>query len=426
MMHWLKRLFGVSHCASDVMAVHFGDDAVFVLQLQKHRSRIHVSYYDSQSYDSQSYPKAGTAKDGNDIGIDEATIALQQIISRSKIPFRKAITCMPTAETLSRTLSMHPELTDDEIDEQICMNAHQHIPYPLSDVAYDFTATGSDDVGMKQVLLVICREDSLGRQLDVLAQAGLEAKVVDVYDHALARGLSLVLSQFLGRVVALVDIGWDKSRFYVADLTDIKSVDEFGGFDYHREYFCGEYWQAKTTLKADFEKSQDISQVDDFYTDSIQPTIAWGSTLSDKDISHHALVEPTKLQEQADTSEQKSSYVISFEALTDMPISQTNAADDCDLDDAYVSYMSGQIATMLEHYQMATGVRVDVVMLSGGKRQLEQIAKDIKKQEGIPCYVANPLTDMAIGQRVDLARITKDLARLFVPFGLALRAFDDC
>ena len=109
-------------------------------------------------------------------------------------------------------IEMDAGLSDEELENQLKIEADQYIPYPLEEVAIDFEVQGPAPraPGRVEVLLAACRKENVEIREAALVLAGLTAKVVDVEAYALER--SGLLASQLGTghgelTVAAVDIG---------------------------------------------------------------------------------------------------------------------------------------------------------------------------------------------------------------------------
>ena len=83
---------------------------------------------------------------------------------------------------IAKAIEMDAGLTDDELENQIKLEADQYIPYPLDEVAIDFEVQGPSPRNAErvEVLLAACRKENVEVREAALALAGVSAKVVDV------------------------------------------------------------------------------------------------------------------------------------------------------------------------------------------------------------------------------------------------------
>ena len=67
---------------------------------------------------------------------------------------------------------------------------------------------------------------------------------------------------------------------------------------------------------------------------------------------------------------------------------------------------------------------VDQIVLAGGLSRQPGLVNLIQEKMDLKTTIANPLSHMALGKRVDLNAINKDAPALMVACGLALREFE--
>ena len=91
---------------------------------------------------------------------------------------------------------MDAGLSDDELENQLKIEADQYIPYPLEEVAIDFEVQGPAPRPRSNervnVLLAACRKENVEVREAALALAGLSAKVVEIEAYALERAYGLL------------------------------------------------------------------------------------------------------------------------------------------------------------------------------------------------------------------------------------------
>ncbi|QIH05774.1 MULTISPECIES: type IV pilus assembly protein PilM [unclassified Pseudomonas] len=145
-------------------------------------------------------------------------MALLRAWSRSGSRLRDSVVAVPGEALISKLIEVPAGLSDEELENQIALEASQYIPYALEDVALDFEVQGPVPGNSRrvQVLLVACRNEQVESLEAVLALAGLRARVVDSEPLALERGLALTIAKALPQAsLALLDLGADISTFSV-------------------------------------------------------------------------------------------------------------------------------------------------------------------------------------------------------------------
>jgi type IV pilus assembly protein PilM len=75
---------------------------------------------------------------------------------------------------------MPGDLSEDEMEMQLLMEAEQYIPYSLEEVALDFTKMStSEDGEQAQILLAASRKESIESLVEIAEIAELKPKIVD-------------------------------------------------------------------------------------------------------------------------------------------------------------------------------------------------------------------------------------------------------
>ncbi|MED5659212.1 pilus assembly protein PilM, partial [Enterobacter hormaechei] len=84
------------------------------------------------------------------------------------------------------------DMTDDEREVQIRMDAEQYIPFPLDEVSLDFEVLADRlaNPNRVNVLLVATRTENVDSRVEVLELAGLKAKIAEVESYAMERAFS--------------------------------------------------------------------------------------------------------------------------------------------------------------------------------------------------------------------------------------------
>ena len=87
--------------------------------------------------------------------------------------------------------------------------------------------------------------------------------------------------------------------------------------------------------------------------------------------------------------------------------------------------MVQQISRLLQFFFAGSEFsKVDQVVLAGGCASIAGVADMVEEQIGVPCVVANPLSEMSLSGRVQAQTLAQDAPALMIACGLALRSFD--
>jgi type IV pilus assembly protein PilM len=106
----------------------------------------------------------------------------------------------------------------EEARDLIRWEAHQHVPFDMESVQLDFQILDPDGDGPQMsVLLVAAKRELIENRLALLADAGLQAAVVDVDAFALHNAFERSYPDSLFGVVALVNIGHETTNVNIVE-----------------------------------------------------------------------------------------------------------------------------------------------------------------------------------------------------------------
>ena len=350
---------------ASVLGLDISSTSVKLLELSRSGNDFRV-----ESYGVEPLPEnAVVEKNISDVeGVGEA---IQRLIDRCKTKVKHAAVAVAGSAVITKTIEMNAAFSEDEMENQIHVEADQYIPYPLEEVALDFEVQGPSPRNEEQVevLLAACRRENVEMREAALELGGLKAKVVDIEAHCMQRSFELVRNQFTGevddedddQVIAIVDIG--------ATMTTL-SVLTAGGAPYTREQLFGgkqltEEIQRRYSLsveEAGLAKKQG-GLPDDYETEVLQPF-------------KEAVVQ--------------------------------------------------QVTRSLQFFYSSSAYDdVDHIILAGGTSSIDGLAEMVAAKLGTPCSIANPFVQMSLSSRVNEANLTADAPAMMIACGLALRSFED-
>ncbi len=113
---------------------------------------------------------------------------------------------------ITKIIPMQGDLDDDDLEDQVQIEASNYIPYPIEEVSLDFEVLGPvpNNPEMVQVLLAASRTENVDVRQSALELGGITARVIDVEAFAMENAFKLVADQLSvprDAIVALVDIG---------------------------------------------------------------------------------------------------------------------------------------------------------------------------------------------------------------------------
>lgn len=304
---------------------------------------------------------AGILKEGK---IEDAP-ALAEVLSRAVVASRSKTKnvafAVPSSSVITRLVEMPGDLSEDELEMQLLMEAEQYIPYSLEEVALDFTRMNtSEDGEHAQILIAASRKESIEGLVEVAEIAELKPKIVDVEPFCLERVYPLLAEQMeedSDSLIAIVDIGARTLRF---------NVLEKGSTVYSREETFGSG-----------QLSEEVQR-------------RYGLSAEEANIAQAEGGLPADYQDEV-------------------------------LAPFYDSLIQ-QISRALQFfYSSSTYNHVDCLVLSGGVVGDGAIAELAEKRLELPVIAGNPFSQMELGDKIKADKLKQIAASMLVATGLALR-----
>jgi len=352
----LLKLFNKKNKA--VLGIDISSNSIKLLELSK--SGIH---YKVERYASRPLPE-GAVVEKHISNVEAVGEEMEKLALLAKSGVSKAAVALSGSAVITKTIELNAALSDNEMENQITLEADQYIPYPLEEVAIDFERRrpSRKNEGMEEVLLAACKKENVEHRVDVLAAGGFEAQYVDIEAYAMERAFALLCEQMgleRGGVVAILDIGASVTTIYV--LRDGESI-------YTREQVFG------------------------------------GARLSQAVQSHYGLSAA-----EAESAIIRNELPKSYQSEVLAPF-QVELAD--------------QLSRALQFFFSSSQYNdIGLVVLAGGVAATPGLAAMLTESLGTRTVVANPFAKMAIGSKVNKALLKNDAASLMLACGLALRGF---
>lgn len=341
---------------SDWIGVDIGTSSVKLVSVSRSGSQLQIDAY-------AIVPLSPTAViDGNIEELGVVTAAIQRGIKLCGGKYTAAVVAVPSSAVITKRIQVSNLFIDNELEDQVKVEADQFIPYPLEEVALDFEVLGpvAKDPNLNELLLVACRKDSAETREDAVNSAGVKCEVVDVDTYAMERVLSLIDHVSNDLMVAVIDIGAS---------TICLNVFLKGKVVYNRE-------QA-------------------FNGDDLSQMIHQKHGMSIEDLNH--AIQQNKLDNNI-----LEKLIIPF---TDTVVQQASRA----LQFFYSSGVQGHIGR---------------VYLCGGVSALPNLSAQLMDEIDVETCVMSPFEHCAVNRKLNIDRLKSDGAILAKACGLALRSFD--
>ncbi len=343
-----------------VIGLDISSTSVKLLELSRSNGRYRVEAYAVEPLP----PNAVVEKNISDVeGVGEA---VKRVISRSKCSAKGAAVAVAGSAVITKTIEMDSVLTDEEMENQITVEADQYIPYPLDEVALDFEVQGLSERNPEQVevLLAACRKENVEMRESALQLGGLKPLIVDIEAHAMKRAFEQLKPQLGSNpedlVVAIIDIGATMTTLSV--LADERSI-------YTREQLFG------------------------------------GKQLTEEIQRRYSLS-----FEEAGLAKKQGGLPEDYEEEVLQPFKEA---------------VLQQVTRSLQFFFSSSQYDdVDYIVLAGGTASIEGLAEMIEAKLGTPTIIANPFVDMSLSNRVDADALANDAPAMMIACGLAMRSFD--
>src|SRR6266850_84132 len=304
----------------------------------------------------------------------EATIlkALQEMMAEKGIKARNVNVCAPGFHVFSKFVKL-PPVDAGKVTQIIQYEAQQNVPFPLSEVVWDYQILGSTPSGELEVLLVAIKADIVEGLFRVTEAAGLHLQLCDVSPAALCNAF----------------------RFNYGDLEDCTMLLDIG---------------AKTSNLLFFEKGKVFSRSINLGANSITQDFAKESKLSFDE------AEKLKIEE----------GFVSLGGAYEEPENPNQAA---------ISKIARQVMTRL-HIQVNQTIQFyrgqqggsapQRLFLSGGAAIMPYTAQFFSEKLNLPVDYFNPLRNIQFDPEVNLEELAKVAHCFGEVVGLGLRNLAHC
>ncbi len=353
-MSWFNRK------QNAVLSIDISTAAVKLLELSRVGTRYRV-----ESFSVAPLPQDAVV-DKNIANVNVIADAIKVALKRSESKLKQATVAVSGSAIMSKIITMPGSLTDDEMEEQIMIEADQYVPYSLDEVNFDFEVqhVNENNAEMVDVLLVASRKENVDDRVEALLKAGLKTRIVDVEAFAMENAFSLLSDQFAdstgAKTVAIADIG--------ATMTTLNVLHD-GRVVYTREQGFG------------------------------------GKQLTEEIQRRYGLS-----YEEAGLSKRRGGLPDNYMA---------------DVLDPFKRAMIQQIQRSLQFFVSSSANReIDSIVLAGGCASIAGIDKLVEKSIGVPVSIANPFINMSISNKIKPQVLSNDAPTMMIASGLALRSFD--
>ena len=321
--------------------------------------------YRVESYSVEPLPPNAVVE-RNIADVDLVGQAIGRAVKKSGTRTKFAACAVSGSAVITKVITMPADLSEDEMETQIQLEADQYIPYPLEEIRLDFEVLkpSEQEANKVEVLLAASRSDNVEVRVAAMELAGLTAKVVDVEAFALENSVGLIAENLPGgsegSIIAVADVGATLTTLSV--LQDMKII-------YSREQQFG-----GRQLTEEIQRRYGLSY------------------------------------EEAGLAKRQGGLPDNYEPEVLEP---------------FKSSMAMEISRALQFFYSASQIgAVDHILVAGGCAAVPGIAAVIENKTGTHVSIANPFANMTLSSRIRGEILNNDAPAMMVACGLALRSFD--
>src|ERR1700729_3514033 len=304
----------------------------------------------------------------------EATIlkALQETLTEKGIKSKNVNVCAPGFHVFSKFVKL-PPVDATKVTQIIQYEAQQNVPFPLSEVVWDYQILGSTPTGELEVLLVAIKSEIVEGLFRVAEAAGLRLQLCDVSPASLCNAF----------------------RYNYGDLEDCTMLLDIG---------------AKTSNLLFFEKGKVYSRSINLGANSITQDFANESKLSFADAEAKKIAEGFVslggAYEEPENAHQAAISKIARQFMTRLHI---------------------QVNQTMQFYRgQQGGSAPNRLFLSGGASLMPYTAQFFAEKLNVPVEYFNPFRNVQIDPSVSLEELARVAHSLGEVVGLGLRNLANC
>jgi type IV pilus assembly protein PilM len=343
-----------------LLGIDISSSAVKMIELSKKGDEYRV-----ESYAVGGLPP-NSVVEKNIADVEAVGDTVLQAYKRSGSKIKEAAIAISGSAVITKIIQMQADLSEDELENQIMVEADQYIPYALEEVNLDFEVLGETEGSDNQidVLLAASRTEDVDIRVDAVELGGLTAKVADIEAYAMENAFTLVAPQLpnggVDQTIAIFDIGATMTTLSV--VHDLKTV-------YMREAVFG------------------------------------GKQLTEEIQRRYGLS-----YEEAGMAKKQGGLPDSYDSEVLEPFK-----------DAIVQEINRSLQFFFAASQYNT---VDHIVLAGGSASIQNIDQLIVDRLNISTIIANPFENMTLSSNIKAQVLSNDAPALMIACGLALRSFD--
>lgn len=342
-----------------LVGVDIGTSSVKLLQLAAAGSSYRV-----EAFAVEPLPE-GAVSEGSIAEPEQVAEAVKRALKRGDFKVKTCAMAVTGSAVITKIINLPAELSEEDIEGQIEIEAGQYIPYPREEVSLDFEILGPSprNADLLEILLAASKTEHVDTRRDVAELAGMTVRVIDVESYAIANAFNLVRKRAgidESETIAVLNIGSTVSTMIVlrGDRTVYSREHGFGGHQLVEE--CMRRYGMDAEQAAFLQRGE----------------------------------EPPA----------------GFEDEVLEPFRQN---------------VIQQISRALQFYSSSSDYSsISTLFMTGGGASIPGLAEAVGNEVGMSCEVADPLKDLRLSPRINARALEQARPALTTACGLALRGFD--
>ncbi len=305
--------------------------------------------------------------------VAQTRLAIAEVVDALKVKGHPITYALPGQSVFARFVKL-PPVSEDKVEQIITFEAQQNVPFPLSEVVWDYQLLSDLKTSNQiEVLLVAIKADGLDEINDAVQSCGLKTDRVDVSPAALYNAFRYNYSDLTGCTL-LIDLGSRTTNLIFAE----------GGKVFSRSIPIGGA--------------------------AITQAIA-------KELNEPFLA--------AEELKRKAGYVGLGGAYAEP--SDPNVAQCAKIIRNTMTRIHADIARSISFYRSQQGGSQPTrVLLCGGSSALPYMREFFSEKLQMPIDYFNPMRNVAVGKAIDVDKVVKDAHQLGEAVGMALRGLGSC
>ena len=171
-----------------LVGVDISSSAVKLLQLSGSVGNMKVERYGVEPL------PVNAVVDNNIAEVDMVSAAISKLFHKSGVKLKNVSTAVSGSAVITKIIQMPSDLTEEDLEQQLALDANQFIPYPIDEVNLDFAVLGPADNSpeINNILIASSRSENVDVYLEAFEGADLTLKVVDVEAFAIERCVNMM------------------------------------------------------------------------------------------------------------------------------------------------------------------------------------------------------------------------------------------